>query len=126
MPCPDYRDFVRREIANRTQLDVDELVEEFGKLGNKEEAIALLLGQADLARESNNHKWLQRSRDRGVGLAELEWLVRNLWRRKRSALEPQPALHTDIGLHVDPRLSASTGGPRWPGSLSPACTIRTS
>ena len=68
--CLDYRDFVRQETANRTQLDVDELVEELGKLGDKEEARTLLLEQAELAKERNHHKWLQRSRDRGVGLAE--------------------------------------------------------
>ena len=76
--CLDYRDFVRWETANRTQLDVDELVKELGKLGDKEEARTLLLGQADLARENNHHKWLQRSRDRVMDLAEPEWLDRNL------------------------------------------------
>ena len=52
-------------------------MEELGKLGDKEEARTLLLGQADLARENNYHKWLQRSRDRVMDLAEPEWLDRN-------------------------------------------------
>ena len=39
--CPDYQDFVRQDT-------VDELVEELGKLWDKEEARTHLLGQADL------------------------------------------------------------------------------
>ena len=150
--CPDYRDFVRRETANRTQLDVDELVDGLRNLGTREEAKALMLGQATyvvdelvdglrnlgtreeakalmlgqatLARSNQNVKWLQRCRDKATGLAEPEWLDTHLWRRRRQAGDLQRGPRGDIGLHVDPRIGdIPIGGPRLLRPLSPASTV---
>ena len=125
--CPDYRDFVRRETANRTQLDVDELVDGLRNLGTREEAKALMLGQATLARSNQNVKWLQRCRDKATGLVEPEWLDTHLWRRRRQAGDLQRGPRGDIGLHVDPRIGdIPIGGPRLLRPPSPASTVSSS
>ena len=122
--CPDYRVFVRRETVNRTQQDVDELVEGLRKLGTREEAKALLLGQATLARSKQNVKWPQRCRDKAAGLADQEWLDIHVWKRRRQAVEMHRGPHGDIGLHVDSRIgNVPIGGPRLPPPPSPASTV---